>query len=290
MRARLLISAAIGVGVGAFCYLLLTHFRQGAADFTWTIRAARYLLVGENPYNTPLEQYPLTAAFFGLPFVSLAPELAASLFFGISSGLLAFGLIREGYHRLLIFLAYPYWAAILTAQWSPLLAASAFFPFLMPATMAKPQIGLPVFLTHLSKRGIVACTALFILSLLLMPTWPLLWIRQFGYYDHFVPIAVLPGFLLLLALLRYPERDAMLLFLAALVPQRWFYDSFILWLIPKTRREIAFTVFFSWGAGVWRWYHIPHSFAQVGRWAVLLIYLPMLAVVLARPRPALGNG
>jgi len=70
--------------------------------------------------------------------------------------------------------------------------------------------------------------------------------------------------------------------LAAIMPQRWFFDAFILWLIPKTRREILFTAFFSWGAGIWRWYQYPHSFSQVGRWAVLVIYLPMFVVVLAR--------
>jgi hypothetical protein len=66
------------------------------------------------------------------------------------------------------------------------------------------------------------------------------------------------------------------------MPQRWFFDSFILWLIPKSRREIVWTVFFSWGAGLLRWYNAPHNFTQVGRWTVLFIYLPMLAVVLIR--------
>jgi hypothetical protein len=88
--------------------------------------------------------------------------------------------------------------------------------------------------------------------------------------------------LLGLALLRYRDRDARLLLLAALMPQRWFYDAFILWLIPKTRREIIWTIFFSWSAGLYRWYHAPHSFVEVGRWMVLAMYLPMLAVVLFR--------
>ena len=96
---------------------------------------------------------------------------------------------------------------------------------------------------------------------------------------------VLPGPLLLLALLRYRDRDAWLLFLSALMPQRWFFDSFILWLIPKSRRQMVWTVFFSWGAGIWRWYHTPHSFTQVGRWTVIFCYLPMLAVVLLREAP-----
>ena len=160
--------------------------------------------------------------------------------------------------------------------------AAAFFPLLLPATLAKPQIGLPVALTHLSRRGVVACAALVLVSLAVMPRWPLLWAGQLGYYEHFFPLLVLPGPLLALALWRYRDRDAWLLFLAAVMPQRWFFDAFILWLIPKTRREILLTVFFSWGAGIWRWYHIPHSFAEVGRWTVVFIYLPMLGVVLAR--------
>ena len=282
VRTRLLISAGIGVATGAYCWLLLAHFHQGAADFGWAIRAARSVLAGQNPYDTPLEQYPLTAALFGLPFVWLRPEIAAAVFYGLSSGLLAFGLTRHGYHRLLVFLAYPYWAGSLTAQWSPLIAASAFFPLLLPVTMVKPQIGLPVALTHLTRRGVVACVVVALLSLAVMPRWPLLWAGQLRYYEHFIPLLVLPGPVLALALLRYRDRDALLLVGAAVMPQRWFFDAFILWLIPKTRREIVWTAFFSWGAGIWRWYHIPHSFTEVGRWTVVFLYLPMLAVVLGR--------
>jgi hypothetical protein len=279
---RILISAGIGLASGVFCWFLLAHFQQGAADFSWAIRAARYLLARKNPYDTPLEQYPLTAAFFGLPFVWMRPEVAAGLFYGISSALLAFGLTRHGYHRLLVFLAYPYWAGCLTAQWAPLVTASAFFPLLLPVVLVKPQIGLPVGLTHLSRRGILACAVLALLSLVVMPQWPLLWARQLGYYQHFVPLLVLPGPLLAAALLRYRDRGAILLLLASIMPQRWFFDALILWLIPKTRKEILATAFFSWGAGIWRWYHIPHSYTEVGRWTVVFIYLPMLGVVLAR--------
>src|SRR5262245_18355848 len=120
---RLRVGTAIGIEMtsGFFCWYVLYRFHQGAADFQWAIRAARYLLARENPYNTPLEQYPMTAALFGLPFVRMIPEVAAAAFFGISSALLAFGVTREGFWRLLVFLAYPYWAAILTAQWSPLI-------------------------------------------------------------------------------------------------------------------------------------------------------------------------
>src|SRR5580698_5801309 len=236
MRWRLAVSAAIGLASGIFCWFLMRHFHQDAADFRWPLHLAHRLLARQNPYDTPLEQYPLTAALLALPFVRLQPELAAGLFWGISSSLLAFGLTRHGYTRLLIFFAFPYWAGILTVQWSPLIAASAFFPLLLPVTLAKPQIGLPVFLTRASVRGVVACAALLFLSLVLMPKWPILWWSQTNQYQHFIPLLVFPGPLLLLALLRYRERDAIFLLLAAFMPQRWFFDSFVLWLIPKSRR------------------------------------------------------
>jgi len=280
MRWRIAVSAAIGLASGALCWFFMKHFHQDAADFRWALHLADRLLARQNPYDTPLEQYPLPAALFALPFVRFQPELAAGLFWGISSSLLAFGLAGRGCSRLLIFLAYPYWAGILTVQWSPVVAASAFFPLLLPVTMAKPQVGLPVFLTRLSRRGGLACFAVALLSVVILPTWPLLWLRQTKNYEHFVPLLVFPGALLLLALIRYRNRDAWLLLLSALMPQRWFFDSFILWLIPQSRREIVWTVFFSWGAGIWRWYHTPHSFTEVGRWTVIFLYLPMLAVVL----------
>jgi hypothetical protein len=261
----------------------MSHFHQGAADFGWAIRLAHSLLAGQNPYDTPYEQYPLTAAFFAIPFSRVAPEVAAGLFWGISSFLLSLGLTRDGYSRLLIFLAYPYWAGILTVQWSPLIAAGAFFPLLLTAAMAKPQVGLPVFLAYLNRRGMVACAFLAALSLMAMPTWPALWIHQLGHYEHFVPLLIFPGPLLLLALPRHRDRDARLLLLAAVMPQRWFFDAFTLWLIPKSRRELLTTVCISWGAGIWRWYEFPHSFDQVGRWALIFFYLPMLFVLLNRP-------
>jgi hypothetical protein len=202
---------------------------------------------------------------------------------------LAFGLTREGYHRLLVFLAYPYWIGLLTVQWSAVITAAAFFPLLMPVAMVKPQVGLPVFFTRLSRRGLLACLAVGLLSLILLPRWPILWWGQLGYYQHFFAIMVLPGPLILLALLRYRDRDAQLLLLASFMPQRWFFDSLILWLIPQSRWEILITVCFSWCAGIWRWYHQPASFTEVGRWIVLSTYLPMLAIVLLRKRKEVLN-
>jgi len=290
VRLRILISGAIGLTSGTFCSFLMIHFHLGAADFSWAIQVARDLLAHQNPYANPRQLYPLTAAIFGLPFVLLRPELAAGTFYGISSALLAFGLTKNGYQRLLIFLAYPYWAGILTAQWPPIIMAGAFLPLLLPAALVKPQLGLPLLLTNLNRLGALACLAVLFLSLAIMPQWPVFWISSISHYDRFIPLLVFPGPLLALALLRYRDRDAHLFLLMAIMPQRWFYDTFILWLIPKTRRQIIWTVFFSWFVGIWRWYHMPHSFTQVGRWAVLFLYFPVLWTIMSRPKDAVEPG
>lgn len=283
-KARVTISLLVAGSSGLFCWFLLRHFHQGAADFQWAMHGAQRLLARQNPYDTPLEQYPVTAMLFAIPFVRVVQDVAAGIFFGLSSGLLAWGITREGFSRLWVFLAYPYWAGILTAQWSPLILASAFLPLLLPATLAKPQIGLPVALTRLTKTGAAACIVWGLLSLVFLPRWPWLWRQQFGNYQHFIPLLVLPGPLILLALIRYRERDAWLLLLSSVLPQRWFFDSFILWAIPKSRRQLFLTAALSWGAGIVRWYKAPSSFTEVGRWTVVFIYIPILLTLLFRPK------
>lgn len=285
MRMRLLIAALIGLAAGVLCWAILYRNHQEAGDFRWAIRQAQALLHRENPYTTPLQRYPLPAAFFALPFVRLPIEVAGGLFFGISSAILAFGLTRQGYTGLFIFLAFPYWSSLLTAQWTPLIMAMAFFPVLIVTVLVKPQNAIPVAISHITWRGVVACLILLAASLLAMPGWPRHWLGQTSYYEHFVPFLVFPGPVLCLAMVRREDPDMALLLIAALMPQRWFYDTFILWLIPKTRQEILATAFLSWVPALLRWYSTPRSMTQVGQWAVLWIYLPMLFVLLLRLPP-----
>jgi hypothetical protein len=280
---RITVSAVVGVASGIFCWFLLIHtHHDSGGDFSWATWAAQDLLAHRNPYDRPMQLYPLPCVFFGFPFAWLRPAVAGGAFYGTSSALLAFGLSRHGYHRLFVFLAYPYWAGLLEAQWTPLILASAFLAPLLPATLAKPQLGLPILLTAPTRRGLLACVVVLALTFILMPAWLGQWLAHLHLYAHFFPFLVLPGPLLALALFRYRERDARMLMLSALMPQRWFYDAFILWFIPKSQREIIWTAFFSWILGIWRWYHQPVDFTEVGRACVLFFYLPMLVVVLLR--------
>lgn len=293
LRMRVLLSAGIGLASGLLCWIWLTHFQLGAYDFTWALYPARELLAGRNPYaHIPpgAVGYPLTAALLAVPFAWFSDTAAGALFFGTSSALLAFGLTQKSYVRLMVLLAYPYWSSLMTAQWAPLVMAGALVPWLLPATTAKPQIGLPIFLTYSNIRGVLASLVLVGLTFIAMPLWIRDWLPQTAAYQHFFPILVWPGPLLFLALWKYRDRDAQFLFFSALMPQRWFYDSLTLWLIPKSRREIVWTVFLSWVPGVWRWYYIPHTFSEVGQWTVAFLYLPLLSVVLLRPRSFGGDG
>ncbi len=287
---RIFVSVAIGVASGLLCRALMRHLNLGAADFNYALREGRDLLAGRDPYAIfhGATSYPLPAAILALPFLRFSPETASGMFFGLSSACLAFALSRHGKWRLLAFLAYPYWAAMLTVQWAPLLMAGALLPWLFAAAVAKPQLGAPLFFGYPNWRGASAAALLLLASLLAMPKWPLRWLIGVGAHTHFVPMLVLPGPALLLALYRRRDPDSHLLLLGSLTPQHWFYDSFILWLIPKTRQEILATVVLSWGAGITRWYFMPYSWNEVGTWAVLWIYLPMLGIILLRqwrPQP-----
>lgn len=286
-RIDFLAALAIGIGSGTLCWIFLHHFGIGDADFYWTHQAARDLLAGKNPYDNRLPgliPYPLPAAILGLPLAGIRDGVAGAVFFGIGSGLLAWGLMRDDPRRLFIFLAYPYWAALMTAQWTPLVMSAAFFPLGLIFCVAKPQLGIPVGITHQSRKGVIAVATVLIVSFVIRPHWVSEWMGQVHGYQHFFALLVIPGPILILALWRWRDRDAWLLFLSSIVPQRWFYDEFVLWLIPKTRRSILWTVACSWVVGLWRWHHIPHGIEAVGRWSVLGFFVPMLGVVLLRKR------
>ena len=287
LRKRLVIAAGVCLISGLTSWaaqVYVTHSPGG--DFISAIRSARDLISWRDPYgytpDTHHIPYPLPASFVGILFSFLPVEVGASLFFGLSSAVLSYGLTSDHFRRLAIFAAFPFWFALIWAQWSPLIMAAAFFPVLSAVVLIKPHVALPVILTRLSWKGIFSCVIVLILSLIVYPRWPFVWLSQLREFQRFYPILTFPfGPLLLLSLLRWRDRDARLLLLAAVFPQRVFYDAFILWLIPKTRREIVPTVLFSWGAFIWRLFD---SQASIPLLTCGFFFLPMLVVVLQRRR------
>lgn len=298
-RQRLIVALAIGLFAGLLAFAF--HSRPGAApDFIYPWMAARSLIAGVNPYGAlpggmaaPFQApllYPLTAALVAVPVAWLSLPLAVAVFMGISAFLLAYAVSRESWDRLLLFASAPFILAIALGQWSPLVTAAALLPACGFLAIAKPNIGLALFIYRPSRAALVGCAVLLALSLLVLPSWPRDWLhslsldRQSG--THRAPITTPLGPVLALALLRWRRPEARLLLAMACVPQLlFFYDQLPLMLMPDSRRQhyalilpgsIAFIV----------WMLVGRESAEgpkVAEWCVMAgIYLPCLIMVLRR--------
>ena len=258
----------------------------------------RYLLQGENPYQEiqptgeyPFQTYfyyPLPAALVALPFAGLPPYLAGALFFGISSGLLAFAVTKDGWRGLHIFLGAPYWVALAVAQWSPLLVAADLVARHGSLLACKPNIGLPGFIYRPSWRGLAGILAMLGVSLLVLPILAVGLAAGHPQPGGHPPAAlILPfGPLLLLAALRWRTPNGRLLLSLSLVPQLlFFYDQLLLWLIPASLAQGLPLSGLSWVAYfAWRLTGIdPQTGAilvQPAQFILALVYLPALGMLL----------
>lgn len=283
------ILVALVAGLAATLLALVFH-NAAAGDMEFPLCGALALLRGVDPYGGQCALYylgyylplnPLTTVLVALPFVPLQ-ALAAPVMVGSIAGLLAWAILRSGQAwRLLVFASPAYVQALYCMQWSPLVMAVYLLPALLPLTLVKPQIGLPVLLTRLTKRRLLACLAFLLLTLVIDPTWPRRWWEHAATYDGFIPLLVLPvGPLLALALWRWRSPEGRLLLLYAIMPQRAFYDLTPLWLVPATKRQTVILTGFAWVGFV---LHVALGGAlgsPVPPLAVAFFYLPALLVVL----------
>lgn len=267
-------------------------------DLSWSFNAARDLLAGRDPYRhtpeTNLIPYPLPAALVVLPFALIPGNSGIFLFFGLSSALLAYGTLRDGqYWRLLMFVGPGFVMAAFGKQWSPLMMAGLFYPWLSFVLVAKPTLAPPVVLTARWSRMNFALAAAVGLGLvaaafLIMPDWPWRWLAQVGQYSGFVPLLTFLGPALALALLRVRERRARLLLLMALVPQQhYFYDQLLLWAIPQNARQMLLLNIAGWAALLAAWFILGTLFGSTN-YVLLGVYMPTLLLVLfTRQEPAI---
>jgi hypothetical protein len=268
LRIHLAIAFLIGLSTG----ILYVQHIGSLQDLHWPVNAARRLMAGEDPY-TPIENtWPvnlMTTVLIVLPLSWLPDGVIAALFVGLASSLLVWGILRSGNpYVLLVFLSLPYMSALHYAQWSILIGAVWYLPALLPLTLAKPQIGIPVALAHWRwRRGtIVIATLLVATTFLVYPTWIGAFLSQIGSYDGRIPATVLPfgPFLLLLAL-RWRNPQAQLLLLLALMPQRAYYDLLLPLLAAPGPVSLLMAVIGSWAVQDAAW-----------SWIVPGIYLPLV--------------
>jgi len=305
LRQRVLISLAIALASGLLSYARLCQRGHLAGDFQFPLTAARAVLAGHNPYEVMQQQhdsypfdsgffYPLPAALVAIPFCWLDPYVAGALFFGLSSGLLAFGLSKEGWHRFPIFLSAPFYVSASVTQWGPLLIASVFLNWPAYAFLAcKPTVGLVPFLFRPSRHGLLAATLITTASILILPSWPLWWLHTIllqGGPRYVVPLLMPGGFLLGLALLSWRAPQGRVLLATAVIPRHVFwYDSLFLWLIPENWKQTLGLSIASW-IGYLGWLAtlpaIPRDdFAEHVTscpWQIAFLYLPALVLVLWR--------
>lgn len=295
-RIRFGIALIIGSLSGLFCIFALSRIGNGAGDFNWQLRSARDLLAGSDPYRYPPGEYnipyPLPTAMLAVPLAWMSNYVAGGVFFGFSSGILAWLILQKGRPwQLLIFLSWPFFYASLYAQWAPLVLCLYFAPAFLPVLLMKPQIALPLALTQRPTwLGVGLTFVIGIASLVIYPTWPLVWLGQISTYQGIIPpLLVLPlGPLMLLALLRYRDRKAWLLLSMSAMPQRVLYDQMALLLVASDLREILILILCSWislpvliifGG----WINLPDGWQLL---LLLTLYLPALGILLA---PMLGG-
>lgn len=222
---------------------------------------------------------PLTTIIAAIPFAPFGWVIGGMLLWSSINALLVFALLKNGKPwQFLIFTSAAYWQAFRTLQWSPLMAAILLLPGLIPLTLVKPQIGLPVFLTKFNRRRILICLVFGLSTFIIDPTWIFRWLPQIKSYDGYIPLLILPfGPLIALSLLRWRQADNRFLFLMSAVPQRGLYDLTALWLIPKSAAQMLMLSGFSWIAWIGGWF-LNQSQNKLA--SIAFVYLPALVLVL----------
>jgi hypothetical protein len=309
-RARILCAICLGILAAVGTYTSHRHGVDSPSDWDEIWAAGRALLSGYDPYAAiqkahvsgqfryPLV-YPGTAVLASLPFASLPLSLGLAIWSGLGTGMLGWALTGRGWWGLLAFCSVPFYSAYELVQWSPLLTGAVAFPWLGLLWVAKPTIGIPLFVAWPSRQAAIGGAVLIVMSLIVMPRWP--WSIAEGLRtttNVMAPISRPGGFLLLLALLRWRLPEGRLLGTLALVPQTTFYYEMVpLLLIPRTPRQMIALVLLTRLA-----YHLQPFISplppRIGFTAVLtrlwpfclvLIYIPALLMVLYRPNQG-GTG
>jgi hypothetical protein len=309
LSSRVILAVLVGIGTSTIfvaAQVLLGNNPSGpwlGADFFQIWAMLQALRSGMSPYvmGCPLippcadanQYYPVTAGLAVWPLGYFTPAVASTFFVGFSAACLAFAMFRRDRHRVALFLSYPFFIAVISGQWAPLIMAASLTKGAEWLYAAKPQLGLALFVARPRVRTIVLCCAFAVVSLLVMPGWPLEWwnaasdSRYVGspilHFAWFAPI-------LLLSALRWRTPEGRLLLALSLVPQTpYCYDQLLLWFVPRTHRESLNLTWLSWlMLGAWRVFAYPKQtdlivLATFAPYNVLFLFIPCLIMVLRRP-------
>ena len=285
---------------------------QYASDLDQLHYAARLLLAGRDPYaaigrglngpnwHWPL-YYPLTAVLLIVPLAWMPIVAARAVFSAVSGLALGWALAGGPAWRRAVFVSGAWMFGVIAGQWAPLFLAAVFLPELAWVTSAKPTIGLAAVAGTTRWQRLPAAIAagalLVVISLAVMPSWPLEWWRATRNASHIRPlVSSALGLPLLAAAVRWRRPEARLLLVLALVPQNpGIYETVLLFSIPKNAFQAGYFVLASWLVAIFS--PASSSFRDFAAFADVLrpimlatMYLPALAMVLPRanegPLPA----
>lgn len=307
MKSRVtLVALAVGVLAAAYVWY---RFQEGAtfSDLENQLIAARALLAREDPYAAvrasgepwPL-YYPATAALVVAPLAWLDTLVARLVFAAVSAGVLTYAILRHRPHAWPMLVSVPMQQAVELGQLTPLLLAGVLLPPVAAIWIAKPTVSLA--LASGSSRAAARAAALggavlLLVSLVLVPLWPIEWWRTVQDAPHVQAWVMRPGgVLLLLALLRWRRPEARLLAALSLVPTTHaYYEALPLFLICRTRFEalglailsvVAVLLNVALSPGLDAAEQVPRSWP----WLLVCLYIPSLLMILARradsPQPS----
>lgn len=301
---RLVFALALALACAAYVVFYARANPDFVSDFDQVWAGAHALWLRQNPYTVvglhgsflwkwPL-YYPLPALLVVAP-LGLLPVLAArAIFVGVSVFLLAWGSTREGWQRWPMFISISFLVTIELSQWSALLAAAYFLPWLAAAGVSKPNIGVAIGAASRGGRSLAwlvgGALVLVVASEIIQPGWHRFWLENLRAAPHFRAAILRPfGFLLLLAALKWRRPEGRWLLALSLVPlPPSFYDQLLLAIVCLTMRETLIFAASTVVLFIYVGFNTPQpDYASwgklVGDATVWFCYFPVLVMLLRRP-------
>jgi hypothetical protein len=303
MRAA--VALAFALVTGAYATARALHEPNWPTDFDQLWHAARALLAGSDPYTAtgpgrtfqwdwPL-YYPLPAVLFVVPFTFLPVVAARVAFSTIAAALLGWAVGNRVRTHWPLLLSAAFIISTSRAQWAPMLLAAAWMPALGFLATAKPNVGLSSLAAHDRRRDLVAslggCAVVLLVCFAVRPDWFSSWRDAIATAPHIqAAVTVLPfGPLLALAALRWRRAEARILLALVAIPHTpSVYDLLVLFYACRSFRESTVLALLTqalyWGIVLFGSFNTFEAFAEgVGRAAIIVVYLPVLAAILVRP-------
>ena len=317
-RRRVALASLIAVICAVYTWYqhgyLLAH--AAAPDSLWLWRGAKLLAAGHDPWSAavwgnaaafsdsatevawriPLRDplyYPMPAVLLWVPLAWFPFLTASTLFNAAGAFLFVMAVTRNGLIRAWLCGSIPFMFAMRFGQWSPLICAAWVYPSLASMLVAKPNLGVSLFVARPGRLVTIICLLTLVLPTLVAPWWLSGWMHNIATEmgrttPHPIPVTMFggAGSVVLVALLRWRRPEARLLIALACVPQLPYWaDQLPLMLIPKERREVLSTLLVTLlGFCAWMVYAPGRGdFVDTIRpFAVVCTFGPALVIVLRR--------